>query len=225
MTPRKAKAAATSAPEAPQGGPAARRERIISVTRELIGELGIEAITMRDLALRCEVAVATLYNQFGSREAIIAAALRSDFEGRYEPLSQRTLALGPAEKLRERIGDAARAIVGPMRDYTRSVMFFYFHHKPDSTLRAAIHDFVATDFTAIVRDIETRGDLQPWARVDTFADDLITQLYALVMKWSQGYIADRRLRARLLHAASVSFIGISRGQSREDFEILAAGIR
>ncbi|MBK8308958.1 MAG: helix-turn-helix transcriptional regulator [Gammaproteobacteria bacterium] len=195
------------------------------MTRELIGELGIEAITMRDLALRCEVAVATLYNQFGSREAIIAAALRSDFEGRYEPLSQRTLALGPAEKLRERIGEAARAIVGPMRDYTRSVMFFYFHHKPDSTLRAAIHDFVATDFTAIVRDIETRGDLQPWARVDTFADDLITQLYALVMKWSQGYIADRRLRARLLHAASVSFIGISRGQSREDFEILAAGIR
>ncbi len=225
MTPRKPKAVAKSASEASQGGPAARRQRIISVTRELIGELGIEAITMRDLALRCEVAVATLYNQFGSREAIIAAALRSDFEGRYEPLSQRTLALGPAEKLRERIGEAARAIVGPMRDYTRSVMFFYFHHKPDSTLRAAIHDFVATDFTAIVRDIETRGDLQPWARVDTFADDLITQLYALVMKWSQGYIADRRLRARLLHAASVSFIGISRGQSREDFEILAAGIR
>ena len=216
---------AKCASAASQGGTAARRQRIISVTRELIGELGIEAITMRDLALLCEVAVATLYNQFGSREAIIAAALRSDFEGRYEPLSQRTLALGPAEKLRERIGEAARAIVGPMRDYTRSVMFFYFHHKPDSTLRAAIHDFVATDFTAIVRDIETRGDLQPWARVDTFADDLITQLYALVMKWSQGYIADRRLRARLLHAASVSFIGISRGQSREDFEILAAGIR
>jgi AcrR family transcriptional regulator len=222
VNPRKSTATARTAQ---QGGPAARRERIISVTRELIGELGIEAITMRDLARRCDVVVATLYNQFGSREAIIAAALHSDFEGRFEPLSQRTLALGPAEKLRERIGEAARAIVGPMRDYTRSVMFFYFHHKPDSTLRAAIHDFVAADFMAIAREIETRGDLQPWVRVDTFADDLITQLYGLVMKWSQGYIPDRRLRSRLLQAATASFIGISRGRSREELEVLAAGTR
>jgi AcrR family transcriptional regulator len=222
---RKRTTSTRSAPAAPTGGPAARRERIISVTRELIGELGIESITMRDLALRCDVAVATLYNQFGSREAIIAAALQSDFEGRYEPLSRRTVSLGPAGKLRERIGEAARAIVGPMRDYTRSVMFFYFHHKPDSTLRAAIHDFVAADFMAIAQEIETRGDLQPWVHVDTFADDLITQLYGLVMKWSQGYIPDRRLRSRLLHAATASFIGISRGRSRGELERLAAGTR
>jgi len=180
---------------------------------------------MRDLAHRCNVAVATLYNQFGSREAIIAAALRSDFEGRFEPLSHRTQGLGPAEKLRARISESARSIVGPMRDYTRSVMFFYFHYAPDSTLRAAIHDFVAADFMTIARELELRGDLQSWVRVDTFADDLITQLYGLVMKWSQGYIADRHLRARLLHAASASFIGISRGRSREEFEKLAAKTR
>ena len=225
MTPPKSTAAAKSPPGTPQGGRVARRERIIAVTRELIGELGIEAITMRDLAQRCGVAVATLYNQFGSREAIIAAALLCDFEGRYEPLSQRTVALGPADKLRERIGEAARSIVGPMRDYTRSVMFFYFHYRPDSMLRAAIHDFVAADFMGIALQIEARGDLQPWVRVDTFADDLITQLYALVMKWSQGHIPDRRLRARLLHAASASFIGISRGRSREELERLAASTR
>jgi len=57
-------------------GTLARRDRIIAITRELIAELGIESITMRDLAQRCSVAVATLYNQFGSREAIIAEALR-----------------------------------------------------------------------------------------------------------------------------------------------------
>ena len=96
---------------------------------------------------------------------------------------------------------------------------------PDSTLRAAIHDFVAADFTTIAKEIEIRGDLQPWVRVDTFADDLITQLYGLVMKWSQGYIPDRHLRARLLHAASASFIGISRGRSREEFEKIATATR
>ncbi len=212
-------------PVAPRSGALLRRARIISTTRELIGELGIEGISMRNLAQRCDVAVATLYNQFGSRDAIIAEALRTDFEGRYQPLSQRTSTLDPASKVRERIGDAVRGMQGPLRDYTRSVMFFYFHHKPDSVLRAAIHDFVVSDFSAIAEDIRQRGDLQPWVRIDTFSDDLITQLYALVMKWSQGHISDRRLRARLTQAAATNFIGISRGKTRELFEQLAAGLR
>ena len=70
----------------PPRGALARRERILSVTLELIGERGVEAITMRDLALRCGVAVATLYNQFGSRESVIAEALRGDIMGRYQPV-------------------------------------------------------------------------------------------------------------------------------------------
>ena len=172
----------------------ARRERIITTTRALIGEIGIEGITMRNLAQRCDVAVATLYNQFGSREAIIAAALQMDFVGRYAPLSELTAALDPASKVRERIILAARAITGPLRDYTSSVMFFYFHHKPDSTIRAAIHDVVVSDFLAIAGEIDARDELQPWVRIEIFCDDLITQLYALVTKWSQGHISDRRLQ-------------------------------
>jgi AcrR family transcriptional regulator len=210
---------------APSRGPLARRTRIIAVTHELIAELGIEGITMRDLAQRCGVAVATLYNQFGSREAIIAEALRGDFEGRYKPLSQRTSLLSPADKVSERIGDAVRGMTGSLRDYTRSVMFFYFHHKPDSQLRSAIHDFVVSDFRAIVKEIESAGDLQPWVRPDVFADDLITQLYGLVMKWAQGHITDRRLRRRLMQAAAISFCGITRDASRESFERLAAASR
>lgn len=180
---------------------------------------------MRDLAQQCGVAVATLYNQFGSREAIIAEALRGDFEGRYQPLSQRTSDLDPADKVRERIGDAVRGMTGSLRDYTRSVMFFYFHHKPDSQLRSAIHDFVVSDFLSIVREIEALGDLQPWVRPEVFSDDLITQLYSLVMKWSQGHISDRRLRPRLMQAAATSFCGITRGASRAAFERLAAASR
>ena len=180
---------------------------------------------MRDLAQRCGVAVATLYNQFGSREAIIAEALRGDFEGRYQPLSQRTSGLDAAGKVRERIGDAVRGMTGSLRDYTRSVMFFYFHHKPDSELRSAIHDFVVSDFLSIVREIESLGDLHPWVRPEVFADDLITQLYSLVMKWSQGHISDRRLRPRLMQAAAASFCGITRGKTREAFEGLAAASR
>ena len=54
----------------------------------------------------------------------------------------------------------------------------------------------------------------------TFADDIITQNYSLVMKWAQGYIKDRDLDARMIHAIGASFIGITRGKTRAEFERL-----
>lgn len=196
-----------------------RREHIVNTTRQMIGELGIEGITMRNLAQRSGVAVATLYNQFGSREDIIADALRQDFEGRYEPFPE---TMGPSERLEARITAAAKAISGPMRDYTRSVMFFYFHYNPNSDLRSTIHDYVMADISRIVQVIEQRGELQPWVNARTFADDVVTQLYALAAKWTQGYMGDRQLKVRLIQAAAASFAGISSGATRGEFEALAA---
>ena len=50
-----------------------RRNRIVERTRQLVAERGIDELTIRDLADECGVAVATLYNQFGSREGVIGA--------------------------------------------------------------------------------------------------------------------------------------------------------
>jgi AcrR family transcriptional regulator len=202
-----------------------RRGRIIDKARELVASRGIEALTIRDLADECGVAVATLYNQFGSREAVIGAALEVDFRGRFEPLIESTRALTPAEKLDHRITAATRAILTDLREYTRSVMFFYFHHAAQPELRAAIHDYAVSDFQHIVEEIAQSGDLQPWVNARNFADDIITQDYALVMKWAQGHIKDRDLRPRAIRALGASFIGITRGRTREEFEALVASQR
>ncbi|MBS0377155.1 MAG: TetR/AcrR family transcriptional regulator [Proteobacteria bacterium] len=199
-----------------------RRARIIEKTRQLVAERGIEAVTIRDLAADCGVAVATLYNQFGSREGVIGAALEADFRGRFEPLALRTRNLSPAKKLEERITLATRAMFTELREYTKSVMFFYFHHSATPELRAAIHDYAASDFTHIVEEIRRHGDLQPWVDPVLFADDIITQNYALVMKWAQGYIKDRDLHSRVINAIGASFVGITRGKTRAEFERLMA---
>ena len=78
----------------------------------------------------------------------------------------------------------------------------------------------------IVEEIEQRGDLQPWVEfARTFADDIITQNYALVMKWAQGHIKDRDLRPsgdprdrRELHRHHAR-------QTRDAFEKLVAAQR
>ena len=58
-----------------------RRERILASARELIAERGYEGLTMRDLAAHCRVSVPTLYNQFGSKDSLLAAAVETHCSG------------------------------------------------------------------------------------------------------------------------------------------------
>lgn len=52
---------------------AATRRSVLAAAGELIAEGGVDALTVRRLADRAGVAVATLYNQFGDRNGILVA--------------------------------------------------------------------------------------------------------------------------------------------------------
>ena len=197
-----------------------RRRQILDAVREAIVREGIDDLRIRALAEHCGVAVATLYNQFGSRDALIAAALEQDFRGRFEPLSVRTRDLPPADKYVRRIALAARDIY-KMREYTAAVLSFYFRPTVDPVLRAAVHDFIAADFRGIVDSIAGAGDLLEWVDRDAFAQDIVPQLYAITMMWSQGHIEEPELEHHLMRTGAFAFSGISRGDTREAFEALA----
>jgi len=197
-----------------------RRERILDAVRDAIVTEGPDGVRMRGLAERCGVAVATLYNQFGSRDALIAAALERDFRGRYEPLSRRTVNATPPEQLRRRIVQAGRDI-RRMREYTAAVLAAFFRPSIDPTFRAVVHDFVAADFRGIVDHIGDAGDLLDWVDREAFASDVVTQLYAISVSWVQGAIPAGDLVSRLLRCAAIAFAGISRGETRSGFEALA----
>lgn len=52
-----------------------RRAKIIEVVIDLIGNVGAEAVQMRDVARRSGVALATVYRYFSSKDHLLAAAL------------------------------------------------------------------------------------------------------------------------------------------------------
>jgi AcrR family transcriptional regulator len=54
---------------------AERRARILAAARKLIVPHGYDGLTMRDLARAARVSVPTLYNLFGSKDAILVAEL------------------------------------------------------------------------------------------------------------------------------------------------------
>jgi AcrR family transcriptional regulator len=63
------------------------RADVLAAVGEIIAESGLEGLTMRRLAERAGVAVATLYNQFGDRDGVIVAFVSAgldDLEGRLE---------------------------------------------------------------------------------------------------------------------------------------------
>jgi TetR/AcrR family transcriptional regulator, cholesterol catabolism regulator len=65
-----------------------RRARIIEAVIDLIGDVGAEAVQMRDVAQRSGVALATVYRYFNSKDHLLAAALE-DWQKR---LTRRILA-------------------------------------------------------------------------------------------------------------------------------------
>lgn len=58
-----------------------RRQRILDETKKLIGEVGLEGFTLRDLGRSAGVSVTTIYNIFGDKEGVIAHALREFHAG------------------------------------------------------------------------------------------------------------------------------------------------
>ena len=73
-------------------GQLARRAKIIEAVVDLIGDVGADAVQMRDVAQRSGVALATVYRYFSSKEHLLAAALE-DWQKR---LTRRVLAGGGA---------------------------------------------------------------------------------------------------------------------------------
>jgi AcrR family transcriptional regulator len=78
----------TAAPSRREAGKSERRHRIIRAARDLIRETSNAGLSMRALAARAGVSLATPYNLFGSKRAIVLAVLDDvrEFQQRFSSL-------------------------------------------------------------------------------------------------------------------------------------------
>ena len=86
-------AAAASAPAAELGSAAQRdrRKRILDATLALASKGGYEAVQMRTVAERADVALGTLYRYFPSKIHLLVSALAREFEQTQEKLERRPI--------------------------------------------------------------------------------------------------------------------------------------
>ena len=76
------------------------RRDVVTAAGALIAEGGVEALTMRKLAERAGVSVATLYNQFGDRDGVLVAFVSSGLD-RLEVELDAQPSAGPIETTRQ----------------------------------------------------------------------------------------------------------------------------
>jgi AcrR family transcriptional regulator len=88
-----------------------RRRRIIDAAMELAAEGGYDAVQMREVAARAEVALGTLYRYFASKERLLLAAMDEQVGIMRQRLSDRPNdGKTPAERVMDDLHRATRAL-------------------------------------------------------------------------------------------------------------------
>ena len=90
---------------------AARRERVIEAATELAATGGYDAVQMRDVAERADVALGTLYRYFPSKDHLLIATLGEWAEQLHQRLRQKPpRGASPAERVTDVLQRASRAL-------------------------------------------------------------------------------------------------------------------
>ena len=133
---------------------AARKERLIAAATALAAEGGYDAVQMRDVAARAEVALGTLYRHYASKDQLLLAAMAQQASNLRERLVQRPpTGDTPAARVSDVLKRASRALErAPL--VTKAMLVAMsssedatipLKHEIDSTLRAIIADVVNRD--------------------------------------------------------------------------------
>jgi AcrR family transcriptional regulator len=179
--------------EAPVGrreaGKAARRARIIHAARELIRETGNAGLSMRALAARAGVSLATPYNLFGSKRAIVLAVLDDvrEFQDRFAHLR----ATDPLERLFAAVDMAVEFYVSDPRFY-RTLWAAVFDASDD--VRREIFNWKRNEFWRnLVAGAAEAGALTPQINVELLFRALDRNFESAMLEWVVGELAPELL--------------------------------
>ena len=174
---------------------AARRRRLIEAAVSLAGEGGYDAVQMRDVAARAEVALGTLYRHYSSKDQLLLAALADQAGALRARLAQRPPeGDAPAERVAEVLRRASRALARDPR-LSAAMVTALSSPEPDTTsTKVEVYDILRTIIGGAL-DGATVEDLDGVLRVLGYV------WLAVLASWVGGMIDGPRMTADLTIAA------------------------
>ena len=160
---------------------AVRRARVIQAAMELAHEGGYDAVQMRDVAARAQVALGTIYRYFSSKDHLLAACQVEVWDG----LSRRYAERPPTQATpAERVVDVLRrATRGAEVDPQRTAALVTATSSPDPAVRECQQQVMAY-ISQVLSD--AMGDLDP-----AFKEQVVVCLrdvwFAALLGWVNGW--------------------------------------
>ncbi len=176
-----------------------RRKRILDATLALASKGGYDAVQMREVAERADVALGTLYRYFPSKIHLLVSGLIREFERTREKLNKRPV---PGETPADRIIDVLNRVTKNMQRepllteaITRAFMFADPSAAAEVNAVAALMEQMLTD---AMHEGEPTADERAIARV--IGDVWLSNLVAWVTRRASASDVSRQLElaARLL---------------------------
>ena len=198
-----------------------RRRRILEEARKMIGEGGIEGFSIRELSKRAKVASRTLYNAFGSKDAIIANAIRSYFES-FERKTSFSSDHGSFEGAFEHIvATTLRNCEVP--NYVRAVAAIYFSPSLSANIREVLLVIGGYAWRPWLEALSVRRQMQQEVAFDDVLIDLSNIAFAKVHEWGLGTLTDEEFMNKSVEAQLLHLTGALRGAAR--IEVLDTYLR
>ncbi len=191
-----------------------RRDDIVAAARALMRRSGVDGFSMRVLAEEAGVSIATPYNLFGSKQAILLEVLAADLKA-YETA------------LAEMHADEIEVLFR-----TVEMMTEVFAEEPDlyrSVIAAVSRDggpefrFMVSGpryllWKRLLREATEAGLLRADVDPDAFAITVTQHMFANVLDWALGNLSLAEMSGRIRYGLALSLVAIATPRSRAQIE-------
>lgn len=193
---------------------AERRARIGKVARQLVVERGYEGLTMRELAQKARVAVPTLYNLFGSKDAILVAEL----EASARVIASSLLAGDSFFSRAKATFEAGMRMVEEQPDFYRECMFMFLTSTETAEMRHRMEDGYIAIMASNLVAAKAAGQLADWAEPAIVARHIFALYCSILIAWGIGEIDFATFRIAAQSGVCHLLAGVARGQFAADVE-------
>lgn len=187
-----------------------RRRRILREARKMIAEEGLEGFSVRELCGRAGIAQKTLYNAFGSKENVIALAIRqymTDFNERAVMRFEPDTIGGRLERL---IKVHSRNL--QIRRYTTAIMAVYNSPTANREIRNAIRGVSEAGAWPLAKALHESKSLLPGVTPESFVYLQTSTVYSVLVDWCLGDLPDEELVDRVCETFLMIVAGMTKSQ-------------
>jgi TetR/AcrR family transcriptional regulator, cholesterol catabolism regulator len=187
-----------------------RESSILAAARLELTEKGYEGVTMEALALRAGVVKKTLYNLYGSKDALLIAAISEVIAAYRGPA-------GGAERgipamIASRVAASRQIAATP--EYADAMARALGQAGPGHPLvRVLLQDAVA-DCVLHLEAARADRELVPDVDIAEVAEQLISQVWGLILLWQKGLVPLCEFERRAVRGLLIPLLAVTRGARR-----------